>query len=116
IEPFESAGHWSYSGPTASLGAMVDIRQIFRAAGTLTWSGTLEADPSPGTEGARREYDMPLDVRAGLSVALSPQLNVSGSFAWSDWSDTAEDLAVSGDGAATAVGAGIEFSGASLFG
>jgi hypothetical protein len=116
IDPFESVGHWSYSGPTASFGAMVDVGQVFRAAGTLTWSGTLEADPADGTEGERREYDMPLDLRAGLSVALAPELNVSGSFAWSDWSATSEDLDLSGDGKATALGAGIEYDRATLFG
>ena len=116
IEPFGSVGHWSYSGPTASLGAMVDVRQVFRAAGTVTWSGTLEADPSEGTAGGSRSYDMPLDVRAGVSVALAPELNVSGSFAWADWSGTAADLDVSGDGTASALGAGIEFDRATLFG
>jgi hypothetical protein len=116
IEPLQSSGHWSFSGPTASFGAMTDVGDVFRAAVTLTWSGTLDADPSEDTEGASRSYDMPLELRAGMSGALAPDLNASVSYSWADWSGTADDLDLSGDGKATSLGAGLEWEAATLFG
>lgn len=116
IEPFQSAGRWSYSGTTASFGAMVDLGELLRASATLTWSGSLEADPSAITEGGRREYDMPLELRAGMSGALAPDLNATVSYTLADWSGTAEDLDLSGDGKATFFGGGLEWEGSSLFG
>jgi hypothetical protein len=116
IEPFRSSGHWSYSGPTASFGALVDVGEVLRAAGTLTWSGTLDADPGDLTEGGERSYDMPLEVRAGVSGALAPDLSAVVSFTWADWSGTADDLEDAGAGSATSFGAGAEWEGSTLFG
>ena len=116
IEPFRSSGHWSYSGPTASVGASTDVSDVFRAAVTLTWSGSLEADPSDDTEGTTRSYEMPLELRGGVSGALAPDLNASVSYSWADWSGTTDDLDVGGEGRATALGAGLEWEAATLFG
>jgi hypothetical protein len=59
---------------------------------------------------------MPLEVRAGISGALAPDLSAVVSFTWADWSGTTDDLDVAGDGAATSFGAGAEWEGSTLFG
>ncbi len=116
IRPFQSSGRWSYSGPTATIGAVVDIGTVVRGAAALTWSGTLEADPSDGTAGESRSYDLPLELRAALSGSLAPELSVLVSVRWADWSGTDDELEMPSVGGALMLGGGVEWGGASLFG
>ena len=92
IASFGSSGHWSYSGTTVTVGALVDIGEVVRAAGSFTWFGALDAEPDQDTEGVARSYAMPLEFRAGVSGALVPGLSAVVSLAWADWSGTGEDL------------------------
>ena len=116
IAAFANSGRWGYSGTTLTVGALVDIDDVVRAAGSFTWFGALEAEPRHGTEGAARSYDMPLEFRAGVSGRLAPELSAALSLAWADWSGTGEDLATGSASSTLAFGGGIEWEGATLFG
>ena len=117
VDPFAAGGQWGYSGLVADVGAVLDIGSVFRGAATLSWSSDLDAEPDSTTEGASRSYDLPLQLRVGASGALAPGLALSVSAAYADWSGTGDDLAQStAAGASTAVGAGIEWERATLFG
>lgn len=116
IAAFANSGRWSYSGTILTVGALADIDDVVRAAGSFTWFGALEAEPRHGTEGVARSYDMPLEFRAGVSARLAPELSAALSLAWADWSRTGEDLATGSAGSTLAFGAGVEWEGATLFG
>lgn len=116
ITSFANSGRWNYSGATATVGALVDIGDVVRAAGSFTWFGALDAEPGQGTEGVARSYAMPLELRAGASAALAPGLSAAASLAWADWSGTGEDLGQGSAGRTLTFGGGVEWDGATLFG
>ncbi|HZD05916.1 MAG TPA: hypothetical protein VE173_13475, partial [Longimicrobiales bacterium] len=86
IPPFTTGGLWSYSGPTVSVGAQLDIGDYFRAASTVTWSGDLKADPSSDTDGSGADFSIPTEYRIGASGALTPSLNLVVGVSHADWS------------------------------
>lgn len=117
LKPFQSGGRWSYSGVTGTLGAVFDLARIVRAAATVTVSGKLEADSISGSAVAK-EYDMPIELRAGISGTLAPGLTAMVSGSYADWSSTGDAFSPSTSvaGKATGIGAGIELDRGTLFG
>ena len=115
--PFRSDGRWGYSGVTATAGLVFDLSEIVRAGGTVTWSGSLNANPTSGSEGEARSYDMPLEFRGGISGALGAGISAVLSASYADWSGawTSPDGEATA-GAALSLGAGLEWTGLSVFG
>ncbi|RMH18013.1 MAG: hypothetical protein D6701_06845 [Gemmatimonadetes bacterium] len=110
IAPFQSGGQWRYSGPTLSAGAVWDPLDELRVAGSLTWSGTLDADPTDATEGPGSSFDMPFEVRLGASALLATGLSLQASFHTADWSGTGDDFEQPIDtGWTYAFGVGVEY-------
>lgn len=117
IVPFQRGGRWGYSGVLADASVAFDVADIVRAAVTAEWSSKLTARPDSSTEGARKSYDLPLQLRAGLSARLAPGLTLAGSAAYADWSRTGADLAqTTSTGATLGLGAGLEWDRLTLFG
>lgn len=117
VDAFQTGGRWAYSGMVADLGLVLDVEGVFRAAATASWSSDLEASPDSTTEGTVKSYDLPLQLRAGMSGALAPGLAASVSVAYADWSAIGADLAqATAAGGTTSFGAGIEWERATLFG
>ena len=118
LKPFQSGGRWGYSGLTGTVGVVADVARVLRAAGSVTWSGQLDAQPLDGNTSPGKKYDMPLEVRGGLSGTLAPGLSVTASGSWADWSATTSDLTDTNTpgGSATAFGAGFEWEGMSFVG
>jgi opacity protein-like surface antigen len=111
--PFATTQSWKYSGPTATIGARWDpIRQV-RVGASVSWSGTLEAEPDSLSSGTH-EYDMPIRLNAGASAQLTPRLllTASGSMAnWSSGSYTAPGTTEATIADRTLdIGAGLEWS------
>lgn len=117
ITPYQTGGHWTYSGAVADASVMIDVADVVRASASAAWSSSLTAKPDSATDGSKKTYDLPLQLRAGLSARLASGLNVSASAAYADWTDAGADLAqTTAAGSAVSVGAGVEFDQASLFG
>lgn len=111
IAAFVSGGQWTYFGPTASVDAQWDPMSALRLGARVAWSGTLEAEPTEGTEGQRRDIQVPLEIGVGATAVLSPGLNFTLGFEtanWSDLGDPAYDAAASGR--VTSFGVGLEWT------
>jgi hypothetical protein len=106
IPSFTSRGVWSYEGPTLGFGAQWDIEDFFRAAGTITWSGKLDANPVDGTDGRGETYEIPTEYRFGVSGALLPTLTLVLGATYANW-EGAVDGSDQGRGT-LAFGAGVE--------
>lgn len=116
-QPYQAGGRWSYSGTMVTGGGSVRFGQFARIAGSVTWSGTLQAQASEDTPGADASYDLPVEVRIGASALLAPSLMISASYSSADWTATGADLSTgSSVGNATNYGFGLELSRASLLG
>ena len=118
VKPFTSGGKWGYSGVTATAGVVFDFARVARAAGSVTWSGALEAEPLDGNESPGKSYDMPVQVRGGVSGTLATGLTAVVSGSWADWSATTDDLddAAVPSGSAVTLGAGLEWERMSFLG
>ncbi len=117
VAPFERRSRWSYSGPTAEVGAAWDVTEFVRVGGRLTWSGTLTADPDEDTPGGDREFDLPLQVDLGLSGILTSRVVGAVGMRYADWSDAAAGLDEGGSpGGTWEIGGGVEWAGPSLVG
>jgi len=114
IPSFSSRGVWSYEGPTFGVGAQWDIGEFLRAAGTVTWSGELDASPVEGTEGRGATYEIPTEYRLGVSGALLPSLTLVLGATYADWGGSVSE---SDEGRSTlGFGAGLELSDFELLG
>jgi hypothetical protein len=117
VEPYFSAGSWSYSGYLVTAGAATRIVELVNVAASATWSTSLDAEASSTTEGGDGSYDLPLQLRLGASAQLAPGLTLSASAVRADWSGVGDQLNGGAEADATlAFGAGIELSQARLFG
>ena len=117
VPPFESGGRWTYSGLTGTVGVVLDLGDLLRAGGTLTLSSALEAEPSEDEQGQAQSYDMPAELRAGLSASLATDLTAALSVAYVDWSTTAAGVrAGTTASSALTLGAGLQWEGASFLG
>ncbi len=117
ILPFQTGGLWSYSGLSMTGGVTSDLSSIVRVAGSVTWSGTLDATASEDSGGADRSFDLPVQYRLGASAVLAPGLRVAASMVRADWGDTAGSLSTPvAVGTSNGFGVGIELSRARLLG
>ncbi len=115
VIPYQVRSEWQYSGLSATLGARWDPVDFLRLAGTATWSSSLKADPSEGTEGDGAEFELPMELRLGASGLLTPNLIMNLGLAYAGWSHSAgglreEDLA----GPVWSFGGGLEWTGTEL--
>ncbi|MDZ7780154.1 MAG: hypothetical protein U5R14_09535 [Gemmatimonadota bacterium] len=116
-EPFTSSGSWRYAGTSVTAGVGADLGSVGRAAASVRWSSTLEADPSSTTDGSARSFDLPLELRIGGSAVLAPGLVLAASAMHADWSDIADDLMVDTSvGNASGFGVGLELPNVRLLG
>jgi hypothetical protein len=64
-----------------------------------------------------REYRLPMELKAGATFALTPELALHLGTTYADWSDTGEDLASGSTvGGAWSYGGGLEWGGSTLLG
>ena len=114
LRPFETRSEWDYSGPLASIGVRWDPNGTVRAGASITWSGTLDAEPKTGAT-TSHSYDMPLRIAAGISARVSPRLMLAASTTMSSYSGSNSYVAPGTTTATVAdrafqVGGGIEWS------
>ena len=111
---FETHTRWNYSAPQASVGFRWDAMADLRVGGSVTWSGTLKAEPSDTSAGLSYEYDMPLRFAVGASGRIGRNLFAAVSGTWVSWSS--DDYRTPGSIQATTaeqqmeIGAGIEYT------
>lgn len=117
VPDYTVGGRWRFSAPTVTGGAQVDVGSFLRVAGSVTWTGSLEAEPGEGTEGPARSFDVPMELRFGATGVLAPGLQLSTSLAYADWSGTGEGEFEGGGGVSTLdFGAGLEWENGSFLG
>jgi hypothetical protein len=92
IKAYTDGGKWTYGGPTGSFGAAWDPVDLLRLSGSVTWHGTLEAEPSLATQAAGASYELPLEYRFGASGLLTPQLSLTVGMSYADWTTSSEGL------------------------
>lgn len=111
VEPFQAGGLWSYSGLGVTGGASLSLGGVAHVAGSVTWSGSLDATASDDSEGDSRSYDLPVQVRLGASAVLAPGLSVNAGFTSADWSSLDDDLLAGvSSGNTRSYGVGLELS------
>jgi hypothetical protein len=117
VPAFSVGGRWRFSAPVLTGGAQLDVGDFLRVAASLTWSGSLDAEPSDDTEGRAETFDLPMEYRVGATAVLAPELRATAGLAWADWSDAGGgDLAGGGGTATLDMGVGLEWGSGSLFG
>lgn len=117
VQPYLSAGSWAYAGYLVTGGVATRLVDLVNVSASATWSTTLDADASGTTEGGDGAFDMPLQVRVGVSADLAPGLALNASAARADWSSVADDLSGATEAkATTALGVGLELTQARLLG
>lgn len=112
----QSGGFWNYSGLTATAGAAVDLADVVRLSANVSWSGSVEAEPSDDTSGSGATFDFPLEIRAGGSGVLTPGLVATVGMTYADWSAAGEPLRESSGERVLTVGGGVEWTQANLAG
>lgn len=115
VSDFQEGGRWEYSGTSVTGGASMNVGQIARLAGSVTWSSELTAQ-ADSEEQEDRTFDLPLELRVGASAMLAPGLLVNASLRRASWGGTGDDLRTGTARDVTAYGAGIELSRARLLG
>ncbi len=111
---FETHTRWNYSAPQASIGFKWDPINDLRVGGSVTWSGTLKAEPSDSGPSLSYQYDMPLHFAVGASGRVARNLFAAVSGTWVSW--TSDDYRTPGNIEATAaeqqmeIGAGLEYT------
>ena len=117
VQPYVSAGSWSYAGYLVTGGVATRLVDLVNLSASATWSTALDAEASATTVGDDGSFDVPLQLRLGASAALSRGLTLNASAVRADWSGIAGDLNGGTQArAATAFGVGVELSQARLFG
>lgn len=117
VDSYVETGRWSYKGYHATAGVSADLNRTFHVAGSVQLPTALDAEASDETLGQDRSFDLPVQYRAGASASFDVGLLLSASVALADWSGTQDDLTGSVQaGSANALGLGLEFSRARLFG
>jgi len=117
VETYVSRGEWRASGLVIGAGFVFDPSPLLRVAGGVTWSDDLVLSPATNGSGEGR-YSMPLEVRGGGTLTLTPGVSLVLGATFADWTATRDDLAsaVSGEGASLSYGGGIEYTRLSLAG
>jgi hypothetical protein len=111
---FTNRSRWDYNGPTAAVGVRWDASVLLRVGASLTWSGTLKANPKQGSTESY-EYDMPLRMALGASAQLSSKWMATASVLHSrygsgSYSMPGTDQPTVADNT-TDIGAGLEWQG-----
>ncbi len=114
VSPYIDGGRWNFTGPTGTLGVMWDPVEIVRVSGSVTWSGTLKANPSEETKGDAEEFQPPLEFRVGAAASLTTRLAATANLSYSDWSGSGGIDPSAMTGANWSFGAGLEWGGARL--
>lgn len=114
---FLEEDEWTYSGTNVALGVTFDPIPIVRVAASLTFGGTLKAEPSDSTGGVARDYSLPTELRLGASAALTTRLMATAGIRIGDWTGIDPGLEASGisQGSKT-IGVGLEWGGPSALG
>lgn len=114
VSSYVDGGRWNFTGPTGTLGVMWDPTEIVRVAGSVTWSGTLKANPSEDTKGDAERFQPPLEFRVGTAASLTTRLSAMANLSYSDWSGSGGIDPSAMTGANWSFGAGLEWGGARL--
>ena len=114
VSPYIDGGRWNFTGPTGTLGVLWDPVEIVRVAGSVTWSGTLKANPSEETKGGGESFQPPLELRVGVAASLTTRLAGTANLSYSDWSGSGGIDPSAMTGANWSFGAGLEWGGARL--
>jgi hypothetical protein len=83
--PFTDGGKWQYQGPKLGIGAVWDPSSVIRLAGSVDWSGELDAKPSSDTKGDAASYAIPTVFRLGASGVLTPRFSLNVGMSYADW-------------------------------
>jgi len=114
---FREQDQWTYSGTSMAVGVTVDPIPQVRVAASLTYGGTLRAEPDSGTAGGVKEFALPTEIRIGASAALTSRLMATAGLRIGDWTGIDPELEASGvSGGSITFGAGFEWGGASALG
>lgn len=116
VNPYVATASWTTTAPTVVVSARVDPLPLVRLAGSVTWSGDLEADPEEGEEAEARRFPLPLEFRGGASLTLTPVLSATVGASWADWTSTGDMLNEGSGVSALSLGGGLEWTSGSLFG
>ncbi len=117
VAPFEDADSWTYGGGHLTVGAVFDPIPQVRVGASLGWSGDLEADPGPDTEGGTLSFALPSVLRLGASGALTTRLMATVGIQLADWSNVDAVLdTTSSAGQTLGFGAGMEWGGPQFLG
>jgi hypothetical protein len=112
IKAYSDGGKWKYGGSTGSVGAVWDPVELLRLSGSITWNGSLEAEPSDVTEGAAATYELPVEYRVGASGVLTSRLSLTFGMSYADWASSPDGLGEeSVVGAIMSFGGGLEWEG-----
>ena len=117
VEPFGRLVRLRASGAVAGGGVAWDPSPLLRVAGSVSWSGDLLLTPTSDSLLDEREYRLPMELKAGATFALTPDLALHLGTTYADWSETGEDLESEGTvGQAWSYGGGLEWGGSTLLG
>jgi hypothetical protein len=112
IQPFRDGGKWQFSGLTGSVGVNWNPSTLLRVAGSVTWSGDLDAEPGDDTKGEAATFALPLQLRVGASGLLTPRLILHLSASRSDWGENDNGLQGEAvEGPVWGFGGGVEWEG-----
>lgn len=105
---------WAYSAPLAAVGVEWRMDPAVQVGASVTWAGTLDAEDRDST--LDRSYSLPLQLDAGASAYLSPDLLAALSGHWAGWGSVEPESGPGGElfGAGADIwrlGAGLEFLG-----
>ena len=116
VPDYQVGGNWEYSGAHGAVGAGVEIPGVARLSGSVTWGGTLTADPSGSTAAAGVEMDMPLEYRVGGTAILSERLFLNAGVHYGDFGDAGRTLDGVDGASVLRYGGGLEWAGLNLLG
>jgi len=112
---FLQAEEWSQRAPFATLGIVWDPSRAARVGAAVTFAGELRGDGERDAEDFA--FDLPIQFSAGASGVLAPRLSGNLAARWAGWSAGRNPFAPSEEPVDVwALGAGLEWEGASLAG
>lgn len=89
VEFFSTRGAWRAQGSSVTASASWEPSSVFRLAAGATWSGDLTLEPQGSTTGDAVVVPLPLELRFGGYVTLTPGLGLAVSVSRADWSEAA---------------------------
>jgi hypothetical protein len=117
VEVFGRLVRLRASGAVAGGGVAWDPSPLLRVAGSVSWSGDLVLTPTSDSLLDERQYRLPIEMKAGATFALAPDLALHLGGTYADWTETGEDLeSGSSVGGTWSYGGGLEWGGSTLLG